>query len=70
MGPLNLPKRDLFRPDEVAAYFDLSVSTIYSWIDQGKLTAYRIGGSRGTIRITREDIERLLVRIAPDADGE
>jgi excisionase family DNA binding protein len=54
---MTLPKKDLLRPAEVAAYFSLSTKTIYGWIDQGKLEAVKIGG---TIRITREAVEGLL----------
>jgi excisionase family DNA binding protein len=52
-----LPKKDLLRPDEVAAYFSLSVRTVYAWIDQGKLEAFRVGGS---LRIAAEAVEKLL----------
>jgi excisionase family DNA binding protein len=53
-----LPKKDLLRPDEVAAYFSISRRTIYAWIDQGKLQAFKVGGS---LRIAAEAVEKLLV---------
>ena len=54
-----LPDKELFRVDEVAAYFSLSVKTIYGWIDEGKIEAVKIGPSN-TIRIKRENIEKMI----------
>lgn len=56
---VNLPEKSLLRPDEVAAYFSLSVRTIYNWIESEKLEAFKICG---TIRITKESVEKLLER--------
>jgi len=36
--------KDLFRPDEAAAYFDVSKKTIYLWVEIGELQAVKIGG--------------------------
>ncbi|MBW2645109.1 MAG: helix-turn-helix domain-containing protein [Deltaproteobacteria bacterium] len=47
-----LPNKPLLRPDEVADYWSVAVSTIYSWIDQGVIQAVKKGG---TIRIPREE---------------
>lgn len=49
----SLPKKSLFRIDEVASYFDVARSTIYLWIDHGILGAEKYGG---TIRVSREAI--------------
>lgn len=49
----NLPNKPLLRVDECATYFDVSISTIYLWIDHGILQAEKI---RGTIRIPRESV--------------
>jgi len=48
-----LPKKDLFRVDEVAKYFDVTERTIFSWIAQGHLKAERMVG---TLRIPRGSI--------------
>ena len=48
-----LPKKDLFRVDEVAKYFDVTERTIFSWIAQGHLKAEKIVG---TLRIPRGSI--------------
>lgn len=48
-----LSKKSLFRIDEVSAYFCVSRSTIYLWVDHGILGAEKYNG---TIRIPREAI--------------
>jgi excisionase family DNA binding protein len=53
----SLPEKQYFRPREVAKQFDVSIQTIYLWIDTGKLDAERIAGS--TLRITKEAINKL-----------
>lgn len=50
----DLPDRLYFRPDEVARYFSVSKSTVYRWIDEGRLKSVKIAGS--VIRIKRTDI--------------
>ena len=45
--------KSLFRVDEAATYFDVSVRTIYLWVDHGILAAEKY---RGTIRISRASI--------------
>jgi excisionase family DNA binding protein len=52
-----LPEKELLRPDEVAKYFSLALSTIYTWIDTGKLEAVKLAGK--TIRIKREVVIEL-----------
>jgi len=53
---LRLPEKDWFRPDEVAKYWGVAVSTIYSWIDQGVLEGHKICGK--PVRISRSEIEK------------
>ncbi len=48
-----LPKKDLFRIDEVATYFSVSERTVRLWIDHGHLVAVKKAGS---IRILRKSI--------------
>lgn len=48
-----LPKKDLFRIDEVATYFSVTERTIRLWIDHGHLIAVK---KAGTIRILRKSI--------------
>lgn len=48
-----LPKKDLFRVDEVATYFSISESTVRLWIQHGHLTAIKKPGS---IKISRKSI--------------
>jgi len=49
----DLPNKALLRPDEVAVYFSVKPSTIYGWINEGKLNAIKVGG---TTRIPRQAI--------------
>ena len=48
-----IPPKPLLRVDEVAAYFDVSRSVVYLWIDHGLLEAEKY---LGTIRIPRESV--------------
>lgn len=50
-----LPEKSLLRPDEVAAFWSVSVKTIYRWIDLGILDAVKKGG---TVRVPRENAEK------------
>lgn len=51
----SLPAKQLLRPDEVAAFWSVSVKTIYRWIDMGILDAVKKGG---TVRVPRENAEK------------
>jgi excisionase family DNA binding protein len=51
---MNLPAKQLLRPDEVARFWSVSTKTIYRWIDMGILDAVKMGG---TIRVPRENAE-------------
>ena len=48
-----LPKKDLFRVDEIASYFSVTDRTIRLWIEHGHLKSEKIVGS---IRITRDSV--------------
>ena len=39
----DIPHKSLFRPDEVAEIFQVSVKTIYSWHNEGKLPGLKVG---------------------------
>lgn len=49
-----LPKKDLFRLDEVAEYFNTEVRTIRNWIDHGHLEL--VEKHRGQLRVPRVSI--------------
>ena len=53
-----LPDKAHYRPDEVAEYFDINLSTLYQWIAEGKVCGLRVAGMR-CIRITREEVEKM-----------
>ena len=56
---LMLPKKALFRVDEVARYFDVTEQTIRLWVSHGHLEADKIVG---VIRVTRESILKCRFR--------
>ena len=62
---LDIPTKRLFRPDEVAKIFDVSVKTVYNWCDCGKLDFLRIAGR--TMRIERECIIK-IIRISDEIE--
>ena len=62
---LDIPTKRLFRPDEVAKIFDVSVKTVYNWCDCGKLDFLRIAGR--TMRIERECIIK-IIRISDEVE--
>src|SRR5258708_7208138 len=49
--------RDIFTPDQAAAYLQVNRETIYRFIRDGRLIASRLGRS---YRIPRQSVERLL----------
>lgn len=55
---LRIPNKLLFRPDEVAIIFDVSVPTIYNWKNNGTLPCIK---GIGPIRFRREDIVKILM---------
>lgn len=46
--------KELLRVSEAANLFDVTVSSIYSWIERGKLPHYKLVG---TIRLKRSELE-------------
>ena len=62
---LDIPTKRLFRPDEVAKIFDVSVKTVYNWCNCGKLDFLRIAGR--TMRIERECIIK-IIRISDEVE--
>lgn len=52
---------------EVMAYLRVSEATVYRWVQEGRLAAYRAGRVR---RYKRKDVEAVLERIEPAGDDE
>jgi excisionase family DNA binding protein len=52
-GYVDLPNKNLFTPTEVAKYFFVTRKTVYEWVKNKDLTAFKV---RRAIRITRESI--------------
>ena len=46
--------KELLRVSDAARLFDVTVSSIYSWIERGKLPHYKLVG---TIRLKRSELE-------------
>jgi len=55
----DLPNKSLLRPDEVAAFFRISVKTVRRWCAQGHLQG---GKERSGLRIYRQSVIELLDR--------
>lgn len=47
-----------------AEYLGCDRSTIYKWMREGRITAYRIGGTR-TTRIKATDVKALFSEVVP-----
>jgi excisionase family DNA binding protein len=59
------PLKRYYRVDEVAAYFAISVRTVYRLLDEGELQGCRI---RGCVRVSAEEVQRyeeMLAEMAP-----
>jgi len=54
----DFPDKPYFRPDELARLFDVSRSTVYRWIEEGRLPSVKIAGS--TVRIEREAVLKII----------
>lgn len=53
-----IPDKLFFKPLDAAILLDVSVKTVYSWIDTGKLDAVRIAGR--TVRIPRRALQKII----------
>lgn len=58
-----MPRGDLLTVPEAADFYRTSRQSIYRWVKEGKLTAYRTPG--GTMRLRRGDVEEMLARVDP-----
>ena len=52
---------------QVADYLQVSVSTVYRWVAEGRLPAYKIGNTR---RFRRDEVDALAVPIVPEVRDE
>lgn len=56
--------KELFSVQEAAEFLGISKSTIYRYISNGQLLAYRLGKKR-LIRIKWQHLDKLLIPINP-----
>lgn len=54
---------DLITPKEAAKLIAVSTNTIYRWVEEGKLRAWRIAGSR--YRLSARDVRGLVEEVEP-----
>lgn len=59
----SLDQSELCTVPQAAATLGVHPSTIWRWIDAGRLPAYRVGPK--SIRIKRSDVERLICPVKP-----
>lgn len=50
----------LYRLNEVATILRVDPSSVRRWVRNGKLRVLRPIGARGTVRVTRTELERFL----------
>jgi len=55
---------ELYTPEEAAAYLNVRVQTVRSWIRSGRLKAKRLAGQR-SLRISTTDLQSVLEPIEP-----
>ena len=56
---MNLPKKELFRPNEVANILGYTRQTVYNWVDRGLITPKR-NIINNQIFIPKEEIEGII----------
>jgi excisionase family DNA binding protein len=49
-----IPNQKFFRTEEVAALFDVSIRSVYRWIEEGKLAALKM--KNGQFRVARQNL--------------
>jgi excisionase family DNA binding protein len=61
----------LLTPKEAAAHAGVSVSLIYQWCDERRLTHFRAGGKgkRGKILVSPRDLDALMESVKVEATG-
>jgi excisionase family DNA binding protein len=51
------PGQNLWSPAEVAAYFGVHRQTVYTWIREGRIRAFKLSGR--LVRIPVEEVDRM-----------
>lgn len=50
----------LVKPADLAHRLAVSLSTVYGWHTEGRLSAYRLGDGKGALRFDLADVEAFL----------
>lgn len=61
--------RDVYTPEELAIVLQVGWETVTDWINRGDLPALKFG-SRGGLRILREDVVAYLERLRDERSSE
>ena len=62
MTKVRVPKKELWRVDEAADFFSVSVQTIYMWCNVGKLSFVKVAGCgvriprKSSLEVIKEDV--------------
>jgi excisionase family DNA binding protein len=67
MAPILTRPRKLISPATGAAYADVSTRTIYRWIADGRLRAFRAGPK--LIKIDQAELDRIIQPVPTARDG-
>lgn len=54
-------KKEIITAKETAEYFNITLPTVHAWAKSGKLTKYKLGGTR--IGFKRAEVEKLLIKV-------
>lgn len=62
------PNLQFFSTMEVAIIMGASRKTVISWINEGRLPAFRMGPNNRLIRVRRQDLEAFIEKYTPEAE--
>ena len=59
---LNEPLGELYTPEQVAEYLKVAPSTVYNWVQTGKIECYLLskGKRKSTVRFDFQQIQRFM----------
>jgi excisionase family DNA binding protein len=60
----DLPQKQYLTPQEVAAFYQIKIRTLYDWIEKGKVEAERVGPHK-ILRIRRDVAQKITQPVGP-----